>query len=231
MLRTERCRPGMWRTERRGSWLVDWAVCLALPFAWSTVVVNDNGRDMAESKDGLQRQWWGLIVSSFIFDINFEDLDPLTAGFASDKPVVDLSRHGHGKLMSIIRLLHGLVAAHGVGDGRPLEIKCKGIAFKLLELFVLVGQRWSDCFICRKEYRRKGYSISVGLLVVRDIRGAGQAARLNSNRRRDSTSTIEVRLRFRSAKAADCLPFGQLNARKETTRCPIIHVVLEEDLR
>jgi hypothetical protein len=71
------------------------------------------------------------------------------AVFALDKPVVGLSRHRHGKQMSI-RLLHSLMAAHGVLDGRRLEIECNGIAFKLLELFVLVGQQWSDCVIGRK---------------------------------------------------------------------------------
>jgi hypothetical protein len=39
-------------------------------------MVDDDGCDMAESKDGLQRQRWCSIVRcSFNFDINFEDLD------------------------------------------------------------------------------------------------------------------------------------------------------------
>jgi hypothetical protein len=36
------------------AWPVVLAVCFALPSALSTVVVDDNGRDMGESKDGLQ---------------------------------------------------------------------------------------------------------------------------------------------------------------------------------
>jgi hypothetical protein len=37
--------------EGRNSWPVVLEACLALPFALSTVLVNNNGHDMAESKD------------------------------------------------------------------------------------------------------------------------------------------------------------------------------------
>jgi hypothetical protein len=37
--------------EGRNSWPVVLEACLALPIALSTVLVDDNGRDMAESKD------------------------------------------------------------------------------------------------------------------------------------------------------------------------------------
>jgi hypothetical protein len=68
-------------------------------------------------------------------------------------------------------------------------------------------------------------------LVVQDIRDAGKAMRRKSVRRRDSTGTDDVRLRFWFAKAAESLPFGHLSWRSDTgtTRCPIVHVVLEVD--
>jgi hypothetical protein len=67
-----------------------------------------------------------------------------------------------------IRLLHGLVVAYGARDGQCREIECNGIDFSLLELFVLFGQQWSDCFVGCNESNKpliallKGFNKTLG---------------------------------------------------------------------